>query len=331
MRIKITNEILEKSIEMYEEGYTIKYISELFNLKPDTLYSRLKSSGVDIVLRRSNMIPQSKLDIIYEMHKSGKSLRYISSKFNISYSSLYSNFTRNGITILKNLDDIRKGKTVDDFFSSIDRPDKAYILGLLMADGYIYRNVVSLKLAEKDIETLKYVKNSLSEGKNLHRDVSSFKRVDGSDIISYSISITSDQMVKDLSRLGVIPNKTGYEIIPVLDESMYKHFVRGFFDGDGSISSGKKTQASICCSNKNLLIQLQKLLGFGNIYTTSKNRKVPLHTINFRSKDYLSKLYLYMYDSESYKMRRKFVIFDSWFKQQANTEVNNEGNTLLSP
>lgn len=53
-------------------------------------------------------------------------------------------------------------------------------------------------------------------------------------------------MAKDLSKYGIIPNKTGKEIFPIdkIPYNMYPHFLRGFFDGDGwftdTCSHGKK-------------------------------------------------------------------------------------------
>ena len=42
-------------------------------------------------------------------------------------------------------------------------------------------------------------------------------------------------MCKVLQKIGMIPNKSLKLKFPNIDKSLYKHFIRGYFDGDGSI------------------------------------------------------------------------------------------------
>ena len=46
-------------------------------------------------------------------------------------------------------------------------------------------------------------------------------------------------MCKDLTNLGCCPNKTRALKFPNIPNSLYKHFIRGFLDGDGCIRVGK--------------------------------------------------------------------------------------------
>jgi len=52
---------------------------------------------------------------------------------------------------------------------------------------------------------------------------------------SYSIRLCSDIMYSSLNSLGVIPNKTLTVKFPKINEDLNRHFMRGLFDGDGSI------------------------------------------------------------------------------------------------
>ena len=46
-------------------------------------------------------------------------------------------------------------------------------------------------------------------------------------------------MVKDLVNCGIIPNKTIYLDKPDISKKYYSHWIRGYFDGDGSVSKCK--------------------------------------------------------------------------------------------
>ena len=65
-----------------------------------------------------------------------------------------------------------------------------------------------------------------------------------------SLKVHSCKMFNDLGKLGVIPNKTKHEIIPNINQDMMRHFIRGFFDGDGwctnTTSHGKRKGSRKC-------------------------------------------------------------------------------------
>jgi len=121
-----------------------------------------------------------------------------------------------------------------DYFEHIDTSEKAYLLGMIQADGNIRNTDItkSLTITQKDGFFLErilidHIKENLSKSK------------DGS---CYQYQIGSKKIVSDLIKKGIIPNKTYdmteqnaynlWDSIPV----EYKYdFLRGLLDGDGSI------------------------------------------------------------------------------------------------
>ena len=54
------------------------------------------------------------------------------------------------------------------------------------------------------------------------------------------IRFISEKMFNDLSKYGIIPRKTSKEYIPEnISNEMIHHFIRGCFDGDGSVFVSK--------------------------------------------------------------------------------------------
>lgn len=114
------------------------------------------------------------------------------------------------------------------FFDVIDTEEKAYILGLLLSDGHISkRNVIMLTLKDKDI-----IEKYLS-ALNCNTKI----RVDRYG--NFAANITSKKLADRLREIG-FHNRKSYEIdidriVGYIPQDLEHHFVRGLFDGDGSI------------------------------------------------------------------------------------------------
>lgn len=128
--------------------------------------------------------------------------------------------------------------TVDEtVFESIDTPEKSYWLGVMYSDGYIsalkYTKRFGLSVSRKDIDLLEKFKQFLNYSGTIgNYTVSSGYKV-GTE---YSrIVVGNNKMVADLERHGVKEHKS--LILNHISEILYKDdFIRGFVDGDGSIT-----------------------------------------------------------------------------------------------
>jgi hypothetical protein len=119
------------------------------------------------------------------------------------------------------------------YFDSIDTADKAYILGLLWADGTLDPNTcqVRLRLAAEDRTLLDEIGQRLGIGR-LHEIAPSGNAK--SDQVGLFIS--SKQIVSALQRLGLTPAKDYTLPQPVLPAAHLRgDFVRGLIDGDGCL------------------------------------------------------------------------------------------------
>lgn len=138
-----------------------------------------------------------------------------------------------------------------DYFSKIDTPDKAYWLGMLMADGCVMhtRRLRHLKTCDSWQDRF-YLQLSLKEDDIGH--IQKFIKAIGSNhpinIYEYSgkqynndgkygrLIIEDRHLVEDLIALGVCEKKTLILKYPNIPPELDSHFIRGYFDGDGCIS-----------------------------------------------------------------------------------------------
>jgi intein/homing endonuclease len=123
------------------------------------------------------------------------------------------------------------------YFNKIDSIDKAYWLGFLYADGYnaIFKNCVVLGLAECDIGHLEKFKNEIDFTGPFA--LQKAKKKNQSNIIV--LNLCSQIFCKDLEKLGCMQNKTFKLVFPQLEivsDKFIKHFIRGYFDGDGCLT-----------------------------------------------------------------------------------------------
>ena len=120
----------------------------------------------------------------------------------------------------------RKYKVNDNKFKTINTEEKAYWLGFLYADGYIHKNKVILELSVKDYSHIEKFLLFLESNNPISITSKNCAKV----------TITSNQLTDDLKRHGCIERKSMVLKFPVnIDKSLVHHFIRGYFDGDGSI------------------------------------------------------------------------------------------------
>lgn len=119
-----------------------------------------------------------------------------------------------------------------DYFCAVATEQQAYVLGFFAADGSVSASDVRLCLAAKDKEHLLKIRSLLGSA----HAVNEYTDPKGHCTVVWAA--TSEELVRDLTRNGVGPRKTHTLRWPEhLSDEMLRHFLRGYFDGDGSAYS----------------------------------------------------------------------------------------------
>lgn len=118
------------------------------------------------------------------------------------------------------------------FFAQIDSPEKAYILGFLIADGHVYKSGyrVELGVKEADSAVLTAIIEAMGIDVPLRVALNSY---DKSRFIR--VTLGAKQMTADLARYGLRNDKSKTATWPTVDPALEGHLMRGIWDGDGSI------------------------------------------------------------------------------------------------
>lgn len=124
---------------------------------------------------------------------------------------------------------VNKANIDSSIFSKVIKEEQAYWLGFIFADGYVSKNTeFELSLGLKDLNHLEKFKKFLNyEGKI---------KIDNK-IGRCRLQFGDPQIVNDLKSIGCVNRKSLILRFPEkLSKGLYSHFIRGYFDGDGSIN-----------------------------------------------------------------------------------------------
>jgi len=210
-------------------------------------------------------------------------------------------------------------------------PKMSYVLGFVVADGCIGVKRIRKKdgiknyyfnITTKDKPHLENIKKAMNAQQKIYSKSSGYtKRKD-----YYFIQIGHQEICKDLLRLGIRPRKT-HNLEPIkIPNKYFSDFVRGFFDGDGTVyiynvNGTPQIKAGFISTRLSFLAEFNKQL--------CKNLGIPIksihRTIDKRGKKKMAQFNTYFYISDCEKLAefmyknklnlylpRKYCIFEKW-------------------
>lgn len=171
--------------------------------------------------------------LAFEFQTTDVSLTKLGEREGIDRRTISKHFKELGIEIINKQN---RPKFNINVFDTIDTEEKAYWLGFIFADGYIGSTPIredkksvynfELSLALKDIEHLEKFKKFISFEKEITKD-------------SYRcrIMVANKHFWTILNSYGCVPNKSLTLKFPnCIPNDLIRHFIRGYFDGDGCIT-----------------------------------------------------------------------------------------------
>lgn len=228
---------------------------------------------------------------------------------------------------------MRKSYIYNREFKSIDTIEKAYVLGLFYADGCI-----------SNTENQKYsyychVKLKKSDSKLFEKIVEIFPFFS----INYeketvSLRCNKKDFYNDLKLNGLLPRKSfenKYNLrFPILKSDLISHFIRGYFDGNGSIYEYLNSKSiskgfSFTAVNYFFLKRLKEILYYNGIKmklnsirggkSIIRGREIMFNSLTFslliQNKDIIKKAEKFIYKNATLYLERKFNTFSTWIKQ----------------
>lgn len=186
--------------------------------------------------------------IIITKYLSGQTMTSLSIEFGVSITPIINILKKNNIKIRSPKEQSRKYTVNSYYFLDINTEDKAYFLGLFYADGYVSSLKTKNKTlysgiclcGEEELELLEKFKKYCEFSGPITKHIKVKERYKQ----PYRICIIDEIFRETLISKGCVPLKSLVLKFPSFNEipkHLFHHFLRGFWDGDGSISFYQKS------------------------------------------------------------------------------------------
>lgn len=219
--------------KLFDVKISITEISKITNISREVVNRVLREHGkiTPFSTKKEDLYKKTLLPEFLN----GKSLTQIAKEYNVCRGTLALRLKQDGYQVINRQNETKFDETI---FDNIDTEEKAYWLGFIFADGYIstinngrknkYTFELSLQLSDIN-HLIKFNKFTKHNKNNVKTD--SFR---------CRWSITNKHLWETLNSYGCTPQKSLTLKFPKLeifkDTSLIRHFIRGYFDGDGCIS-----------------------------------------------------------------------------------------------
>jgi intein-encoded DNA endonuclease-like protein len=261
--------------------------------------------------------------IIINLYSELKSCNLVAKELGISGSTVRKILKSNNIK--PNCSDwATKHKLKDkNCLDCIDQEWKAYFLGLFCADGCLHkRGMAEISLAISDsyilkqlarefyIDTYPYYIRKLSQ-----------KRKNCED--QFSIRLQNKEITKSIKNLGITERKSKTLKFPEIPNEFLHHFVRGYFDGDGSISKANRREREYLLSivgSDDFIIKLSSILNGLDIPNRISPHAISdsIAILTISSKKKMVTFFEWVYKNSSFFLTRKH---DKFIKMKETVDL----------
>jgi intein-encoded DNA endonuclease-like protein len=254
---------------------------------------------------------EEKLEIV-KLYEQGHSTTKLSKMYGVYPNAINGILKRRNVKLRSSSEAHRKYWINETFFDAIDTEEKAYVLGLFYADGSnnIRRYKAYIMLSESDKDILLKIQKILQSQKPLLYVERKPKNPTHQN--RYMLYIDNKHISTKLEELGCMTNKTYLVTFPKwLDLNLYRHFIRGYFDGDGHVGVYNRKGRFSIVGTESFCLSLQKTF-FKQLNINSKlynrwpNRKNNIRDLRVSGNKQILRILEWFYFESTIHMDRKF-------------------------
>jgi LAGLIDADG-like domain len=221
--------------QMVENGFATRRIAAILQLPEKDVKATIKANNWQLI---KEDFAEDKIDHICELYQQGVSAKILGIKYSIDKRRIQKWMKERNM-----LRDKSAAHRFTEFnqhiFDVIDTPAKAYWLGFFYADAYNCKitNTVSMSLQISDLTHLQKLANFME------LPINKIKYTKTKDEYEYyTLKMYSKYLCETLAAKGCPQAKSFIIQYPKwLSNDLNRHFIRGMFDGDGSLSKRQES------------------------------------------------------------------------------------------
>lgn len=240
---------------------------------------------------------------IVDLYLKGFDTLHIAKQHNTYNTSIRRILLKHNITPRKQ-EEVRTRVDNNIFQNLILSREEFYWLGLLITDGCISNNYLSLSLKEEDCYQL--IKFAQFLGKKVKVNKQFNKKY---EIFEYQVKVRDFKLIPNIRLLANFYNKS---IELELNIPLNYDILRGIIDGDGSVGICRNmVRIQICSASLKFINQIKEFFTFEKIdccltINNTKSRKNTLYTISIHKQKQILLMYQKLYnDTDLYLVRKK--------------------------
>lgn len=246
---------------------------------------------------------------IIKLNQTGMSFTQISKKLNIGRHVIRKWMKAVDYEIINTQNRLR---IKNNLFQKITTEEDAYWLGFLYADGYISdKGMVEVCLKSSDYTHLLKFADYCGFDRN---KVVKKQKTNFPNSFRCRLSFSTQHLKDNFIKHGVVPRKSEILTFPKwLDKSLYSHFIRGYFDGDGHLHIVKlKTlndynRVSVI-GTKEFLTEILTMLNIKQSLCKDVRHSGNTFSIEFRKENGL-KFLEFIYKNANVYLERKYNLY----------------------
>ncbi len=312
-RVNLDKNQVKNIVDLYNiQNLNIKTISAKYRVEEEKISKLLKKNGV--ILR--SVINEHESKAIISDYINGFSFEDIEVKYKRSFYRIKKIFEENNVEIRP----CKFHEVDENYFNEIDSHQKAYFLGLIMADGSVRWNRPKNKLSVLKIGLQKpdgYILQEFIKDIKYTGGVKYVERNEPGKQSSAIVQITNIEFTNKLWKFGVYPNKSmSHPFFKNVPEEYISSAILGYFDGDGSVSYSEKIRklTTSFIGSQEFIEELRKVLLENGIKCNIRDRitkdNIKMREVRTSGNNQSINLYNYMYKNIIPHLSRKSDKFE---------------------
>lgn len=259
---------------------------------------------------------------ISELYLSGLSAKNVASRLGISSSKVYRELQKANINRRSNAINSRKFYVNEKFFESPNK-NNVYWIGAIAADGHIARYKHSsgvIIITQKNTkENELWLKKLLSDADSNYK----LKKYVSNSLYGQTeylkLQLSSGKLYNDIKKYGIVEKKSLTLRPPQNINNLDSHWIRGYFDGDGSASKKSDGIRLRFCGTEEVLEWIADKIPANRVYWSKRNND---DSNNFqieisRVKEIIDTVEYMYYDADRWLERKRIRCEEFRAKHQA--------------
>lgn len=228
-------------VEAYEGGLNLYGLSKIYGIFPSAIQSLLRRNGVEC--RDNRILTDEQESQLIQGYLAGKSVHALNEEFGTT--NAHKTLRRHKAKTRPAGHNSRLYQLNESAFDNLGNETAAYFLGFIYAEGSIHKETLYMALSTVDLSHLEKLKSFLSYEAPIQ--LYQTKTPTGKMVDVCRLCVHSQKLSRKLLMLGIVKKRSWFNqlLLEQLPEEMYRHFIRGLVDGDGSLDRSKRNNARL--------------------------------------------------------------------------------------